>query len=426
MKADSFYFPAFLRILFSKYYEIWGGLTMAVKTISRNFLKFLVVILAFQDVAAGVAGSIMADIIKAFPQYDPTIVMLVATFPGLIQIIPALFYGKLTKMFKKRTLLFVGLGLFIIGGVMPTFIDDLWLIIVMRGILGLGVGITMPLSVDVITDFFEGRERDFLIGFGTSTIACIGAIFFQLVGGILADAYGWQYGFLTYLFPIWILAITILYLPEPEKKQVTEFSDSKSNQKIKWPKAIYWVCLGQVIYSGLIFGYVTNISVVIQQDQLGNATEAGLAISVFTLGTLIAGFLFGKIKHKLPNYYLPIAVLVTGIGMAVCFFSPSLIMIFVGSIIGGFAMGIGLPGVFTKVSELTPVGAASGVGLVVVGQGLGGILGPFGFQLVQTLFNQEIGRFPLAVSAVGLIILAVIWALSVKVPKKDVEVTIAR
>lgn len=399
---------------------------MAVKTISRNFLKFLVVILAFQDVAAGVAGSIMADIIKAFPQYDPTIVMLVATFPGLIQIIPALFYGKLTKMFKKRTLLFVGLSLFIIGGVMPIFIDNLWLIIAMRGILGLGVGITMPLSVDVITDFFDGRERDFLIGFGTSTIACIGAIFFQLVGGILADAYGWQYGFLTYLFPIWILAITILYLPEPEKKQVPELADSKLDQKIKWPKAIYWVCLGQVIYSGLIFGYVTNISVVIQQDQLGNATEAGLAISVFTFGTLIAGFLFGKIKHKLPNYYLPVAVLVTGIGMAVCFFSPSLIMIFVGSIIGGFAMGIGLPGVFTKVSELTPVGAASGVGLVVVGQGLGGILGPFGFQLVQTIFNQEIGRFPLAVSAVGLIILAVIWALSVKVPKKDVEVTIAR
>ena len=399
---------------------------MAVKAISRNFLKFLVVILAFQDVAAGVAGSIMADIIKAFPQYDPTIVMLVATFPGLIQIIPALFYGKLSRTFKKRTLLFVGLSLFIIGGILPTFMDNLWLIIAMRGILGLGVGITMPLSVDVITDFFEGRERDFLIGFGTSTIACIGAIFFQLVGGILADAYGWHYGFLTYLFPIWILAITILYLPEPEKKQITQMAEASSNQKVKWPKAIYWLCFAQVIYSGLIFGYVTNISVVIQDDKLGNATEAGLAISVFTFGTLIAGFLFGKIKHKLPNYYLPTAVLVTGIGMAFCYFSTSLILIFIGSIIGGFAMGIGLPGVFTRVSELTPVGAASGVGLVVVGQGLGGILGPFGFQLVQTIFNQGIGRFPLAVSAVGLVVLALIWAIAVKAPAKDLDVTIAR
>ncbi|MFP5106176.1 MFS transporter [Neobacillus sp. C211] len=399
---------------------------MAVKTISRNFLKFLVVILAFQDVAAGVAGSIMADIIKAFPQYDPTIVMLVATFPGLIQIVPALFYGKLSKMFKKRTLLFVGLSLFIIGGILPTFIDNLWVIIAMRGILGLGVGITMPLSVDVITDFFEGRERDFLIGLGTSTIACIGAIFFQLVGGILADAYGWHYGFLTYLFPIWILAITILYLPEPEKKQVSKVDSNQAAVKIKLPKAIYWVSLGQVFYSALIFGYVVNISVVIQADKLGNATEAGLAISIFTFGTLIAGFLFGKIKHKLPTMYLPLAVLMTGVGMAICYYSPTLTMILIGSVFGGFAMGIGIPGVFTRVSELTPVGSPSSVGLVVAGQGIGGILGPFGFQVIQNIFNQDIGRFPLAVSAIGLVALAIIWAISVMKPKRDIEATLSQ
>src|SRR3954468_22200698 len=278
------------------------------KSIGKNMLKFLVVIIAFQDVAAGVAGSIMADIIKAFPDYDPTIVMLVATFPGLMQIIPALFYGKLSRKFNKRTLLFTGLALFIIGGTLPAFVDSLPLIIAMRGLLGLGVGITMPLSVDIITDFFEGRERDFLIGFGVSTIACIGAIFFQMVGGILADVYGWQYGFLTYLFPLWILAVTFLYLPEPEKKVHPTTAGSEGLKKVKLPKAVYWLCLGQVLYSGLIFGYVTNISVVIQGDKLGNATEAGMAISVFTLGTLVAGLVFGKIKHMLPTQYLPVAI----------------------------------------------------------------------------------------------------------------------
>ena len=63
----------------------------------------------------------MADIIKAFPDYDPTIVMLVATFPGLIQIIPALCYGKLSRRFNERTLSFTGLTLFIIGGTLPAF-----------------------------------------------------------------------------------------------------------------------------------------------------------------------------------------------------------------------------------------------------------------------------------------------------------------
>ena len=396
------------------------------RSIGNKMLMFIVVIIAFQDVAAGVAGSIMADIIKAFPDYDPTIVMLVATFPGLMQIIPALFYGKLSRRFNKRTLLFTGLALFIVGGTLPAFIDSLPLIIAMRGLLGLGVGITMPLSIDIITDFFEGRKRDFLIGFGTSTVACIGAIFFQLVGGMLADSYGWQYGFLTYLFPLWILAVTFLYLPEPEKKVHPTTAGSEGLKKVKLPKAVYWLCLGQVLYSGLIFGYVTNISVVIQGDQLGSATEAGMAISVFTFGTLLAGLVFGRIKHLLPTLYLPVAFGMTGLGMAICYFSPNLTMIFIGSIIGGAGMGIGLPGVFTRVSDLTPkVILSAGVGLVVAGQGIGGIMGPFVFQVIQNIFNQDIGRFPLAISASGLVGLAIIWAIfGRKSLKQDLEVSL--
>lgn len=382
---------------------------------NRNFLKFLIVIIAFQDVAAGVAGSIMADIIAAFPDYNPTIVMLVATFPGLIQIVPALFYGKLVTIFKKRTLLFTGLILFMIGGVMPFFVDSLPLIIAFRGLLGLGVGITMPLSVDIISDFFEGRERDFLIGFGTSTVACIGAIFFQLGGGILADAFGWQYGFLTYLFPLWILALTFLFLPEPQKRKQ---ESQQLKQKVKIPKVIIGVSIGQILFSALIFGYVTNISVVISSENLGTATQAGMAISVFTFGTLLIGFVFGRIKHLVPISYIPLAVFTTGLGMMICYFSHSLTMIFIGSIIAGAGMGIGLPGVFARVAEATPKNSGTSyVGLVVAAQGVGGIVGPFLFQMIMDIFNQDIGRFPLLISTVGLFTLAVIWFILVKVTK---------
>ena len=85
---------------------------------------------------------------------------------------------------------------------------------------------------------------------------------------MLADAYGWQYGFLTYLFPIRILAVTILYLPEPEKKDHSNSASVEGQKKVKMPKAVYWTVLAQVFYSALIFGNVTNISVVIQADNL--------------------------------------------------------------------------------------------------------------------------------------------------------------
>ena len=213
-------------------------------------------------------------------------------------------------------------------------------------------------------------------------------------------------------------------LPEPAKRAGNEPGVKKA--KVKVPKVIFGVTLGQVFYSALIFGYVTNISVVIQSEQLGNATEAGLAISIFTLGTLLAGFVFGKIKHMLPISYLPVAVLFTGLGMMICYFSNSLSMIFVGSIIAGAGMGIGLPGVFARVTEATPPDSGTSyVGLVVVGQGLGGIMGPFAFSVIMNIFNQDIGRFPLLISTVGLLLLAVIWFIAVKLPKPNEEVQVS-
>lgn len=390
-----------------------------MKAINNNFLKFLIVIIAFQDVAAGVAGSIMADIIAAFPDYNPTIVMLVATFPGLIQIVPALLYGKLSARFTKRGLLFTGLILFMIGGVMPFFLESLPLIILFRGILGLGVGITMPLSIDIISRFFDGRERDFLIGFGTSTIACIGAIFFQVAGGMLADSFGWQYGFLTYLFPIWILALTFLFLPEPKKAEVPNATLSET--LLKAPKTVYGFTIGQIIFSALVFGYVTNISIVITNEQLGSATEAGLAISVFTIGTLLIGFFFGRIRSISPTYCVPFAVLLTGVGMMFCYYATSLTTIFLASLVGGIGMGIALPGVFARITEMSDSKKGiSFVGFVVAGQGFGGIIGPFIFQAIMQVFNQEVGRFPLLISAVGLLILGIVWTIIVGLSKQRI------
>lgn len=379
-------------------------------TSNKGFLKFLIVLIAFQDVAAGVAGSIMADLIAAFPEYSMTTVMLIATIPGLLQIFPSLFYGKLANRFSKRGLLMTGLILFLIGGIMPFFLSNLFAIIAFRGILGLGVGITLPLSIDIITGFFEGRERDFLIGFGTSTVACIGAIFFQVVGGMLADAYGWNYGFLVYLFPIWILAITFLFLPEPKRHEVP--NASLKDVLFKAPKTVYGFTLGQIIYTAFVFGYVTNISIIIQMEGLGNATEAGLAISLFTTGPLLTGFIFGRLRAMWPNLTVPLGVFFTAIGILWCSTASSLSMIFIASFLGGMGLGIVIPGVLARVSELSNLAKGiSFVGIAASGQGLGGIISPYMYANILGMFGLEGGRSTLLVASIGLAALAIVWGI---------------
>ena len=387
-------------------------------TKSVTFLKFLIVLLAFQDVAAGVAGSIMADLIVAFPDYNPSVVMLIATIPGLFSIIPALFYGKLANQFSKRGLLFTGLIIFMIGGIMPFFLENLWLIILFRGLLGVGVGITMPLSVDIITGFFDGKERDFLIGFGTSTVACIGAIVFQVGGGMLADAYDWQYGFLIYIFPIWILAITFLFLPEPEKQVVKNASLKET--LFSAPKTVYGFTLGQIAFTALMFGYVTNISIIIQAEQLGNATEAGWAISLFTTGTLVIGIFFGRLRALWRNFSIPLGVFATAGGILWCSYVESLTMIFVASFVGGIGLGIVIPGVMARISELSNAEKGiSFVGFAAAAQGLGGIISSFMYEFILNTLGLEGGRPTLVIAAIGLAILGVVWAMfTVRKPKE--------
>ena len=49
----------------------------------------------------------------------------------------------------------------------------------------------------------------------------------------------------------------------------------------------------------------------------------------------------------MPTQNVPLAILLTGVGIFVCYLSSSLAMIFVGSFIGGVGLGLALPGVFS-------------------------------------------------------------------------------
>lgn len=211
-----------------------------------------------------------------------------------------------------------------------------------------------------------------------------------------------------------------MFLPEPKKQDVP--NASIKDVLFKAPKTVYGFTIGQIIFSAFVFGYVTNISIIVQTEGLGNATEAGLAISLFTTGTLITGFMFGKLRSMLPNLIVPIGVLFTATGILWCSTVDSLTMIFVASVLGGMGLGIVIPGVLARVSELSNLAKGiSYVGIAAAGQGLGGIVSPYMFATVLGIFGLEGGRSTLLVASIGLFVLAVVWAI-ITVRKSPVTV----
>jgi len=72
-----------------------------------------------------------------------TIYLLTSTITGPI-------YGKLSDQFGRRNLLMIGITLFLAGSALSGLSQDMFQLILFRGIQGLGAGALFPISLAVI------------------------------------------------------------------------------------------------------------------------------------------------------------------------------------------------------------------------------------------------------------------------------------
>ncbi len=81
-----------------------------------------------------------------------TVYLLTATVTGPI-------YGKLSDQFGRRPMMMIGVSLFLLGSLLSGLSQEMWQLIVFRGIQGLGAGAIFPIALAVIGDLFSPRER---------------------------------------------------------------------------------------------------------------------------------------------------------------------------------------------------------------------------------------------------------------------------
>src|SRR5699024_9752143 len=163
---------------------------MEVITINK-MLKPTIISISMATVMAGAAISPALGLIaKAFPEASPTMVKLILTAPS-IMIIPFSFLSSyLTSIIRKRTILMIGLLIYLIGGLVPQLVSSIEVLLGLRLILGAGVGLVMPLSMSLINDYFEGKERTKMMGYN-SAFSNFGGIITMLLAGWLAT-FGWR------------------------------------------------------------------------------------------------------------------------------------------------------------------------------------------------------------------------------------------
>src|SRR5699024_11177089 len=147
-----------------------------------------------------------------------------------LMIIPFSFVSSnLTKKIMKRSIVLIGLYIYMVGGDVVQFVSNIEAIINLRLLLGIVVGLLIQLSDALINVHVEGKERTKMMGYN-SAFSNFGGILTMLFAGWLAT-FSWEAPFNVYLLGLVIFILVFLYLP---KGQVQK--PSKSEGKIKMPK----------------------------------------------------------------------------------------------------------------------------------------------------------------------------------------------
>ena len=103
-------------------------------------------------------------------------------------------YGKLSDLFGRRPVFLFGIGVFMIGSLLAGLSQEMWQLVVARGVQGLGAGALFPIALAVIADLFAPSERGRYQGlFGA--VFGISVLIGPAIGGIITDTIGWPFVF---------------------------------------------------------------------------------------------------------------------------------------------------------------------------------------------------------------------------------------
>jgi EmrB/QacA subfamily drug resistance transporter len=100
-------------------------------------------------------------------------------------------FGKLSDIYGRRTVLLLAISIFILGSIACALAPTLWLLVLSRGLQGIGGGGLLPIAQTIIADLLSPRERPVVQG-RTSIMFMTASILGPVLGGLMTDHLHWS------------------------------------------------------------------------------------------------------------------------------------------------------------------------------------------------------------------------------------------
>jgi EmrB/QacA subfamily drug resistance transporter len=100
-------------------------------------------------------------------------------------------FGKLSDIYGRRAILLLAIGIFIAGSIACALAPTIWVLVVSRGLQGIGGGGLLPIAQTIVADLLSPRERPLVQG-RVSIMFMSASILGPVLGGLLTDHLHWS------------------------------------------------------------------------------------------------------------------------------------------------------------------------------------------------------------------------------------------
>ena len=350
-------------------------------------------------------------------QHDNEAQLIISTlFLGLAS--GQVLFGPLSDATGRKPLMYVGLGIFMLGSLVSMLAQDFSHMLVGRFLQGLGASAPRVLSIALVRDCYAGRSMAQVMSF-TMSIFILVPMLAPFLGQVILLVAGWRSIFTVFLLLALIVAVWfLLRMPEtlpPDKRRAFTFRAFwRALREVVTNRVsmTYTVITGMVF--GTFLGYLSSAQQILQ-IQYGLGERFPLYFALLALAVGASSFLNSRLVMRHGMYWLSKRAILLFTGLAGLFLlvavgtagHPPLAGLIAYLILAFLALGM----LFGNLNALAmePLGHIAGIGASVVGSLSTLTAIPLGTLIGQnydgTILPLITGFFVLGLLASGLMLL---------------------
>lgn len=323
--------------------------------ITKWLLSTAILSMSLLTVMAGAAIAPALGVIQAhFTDCDPLLVQMLVSVPALFIIITSFFFPSLCRRFDTRRLVLGSLLIYVLAGAGAFFLRNIWLIMVLRALLGVSVGVIMPLSTGLLVYFFAPEKQTKLMGL-SSAMNYLGGVVATLITGVLSNL-SWNLSFLVYLMGLIAFVLCFLYMPVAQLPVHEGHTFSRANVSRFLP-----YITAMMLVMMIFFIYPTNFSILAAADAAVSPWTIAPIMAILDIVAFWMGLQFPSIFRRLGAHTFFLAPLFYLAGYFILLLPAGYVTSIAGSVIVGFGSGLGIPLIYATATRAAGRTAATTV-----------------------------------------------------------------